>query len=358
MKDIWTGKCMNYKNNILLVGGIALGQTPYNGETMKNQLLLERMQQLGYRVIAVDTLHWQHRPWMLIRLLWLILFCRKAKIVVAGDISSRYLLWFLNMFPMRFCYYDWVIGGKLAEYIHNGMYSIDSLKNCKRIIVEGEYMATQLRALGLNNVVVVPNFKPVDYHPCLKDRDNTNPFRFVFLSRVRADKGIPEIVEAVSLLRNEGVNNFKVDIYGPFDDNYEMSFRSLVSTVDGVAYKGFLNLFNNGKGYEILSSYDCMLFPTYFVREGCPGIVIDAAIAGLPMIATDWNMNRYFIKEGKTGFLIPPRNARALADKMKQIMATNFDLLAMRRQCVAYAKQYDYRHVITAELMHDLGFDD
>lgn len=345
-------------NTIILIGGIALGRTPYDGETMKNQLLIERFRQIGYRVIVVDTLRWQHRPWVLLQLLWVLFRYRNAKIVISASLSCRYLLRFLCYAPLSWKYYFWVIGGKMAEFVRDGLYSTDSLSKCERIIVEGTSMEKQLLALGLKNVIVVPNFKPINYHPNLEERDMSNPFRFAFLSRVRADKGVPEIVEAVAKLRKESVNRFIVDIFGPMDDEYKEEFEALIAQEQNICYKGFLNLFNNDSGYDVLSSYDCMLFPTSWKGEGFPGIVIDAAIAGLPMIATDWNMNRYFIQQGKTGFLIPPRDARALADKMKLVMAPNFDLLAMRRQCLAYAEQYDYQHVITAQLMHNLGFDD
>ena len=40
-------------------------------------------------------------------------------------------------------------------------------------------------------------------------------------------------------------------------------------------------------------------------------IVIDAYIAGVPLIASDWNMNTEVITE-KTGVIIPPKDEEAL----------------------------------------------
>mgnify|MGYP002239410386 CR=1 FL=1 len=60
-------------------------------------------------------------------------------------------------------------------------------------------------------------------------------------------------------------------------------------------------------GYRTLCRYDIMLFPTYWYGEGFPGIVMDAYIAGLPLIASDWNINTEVITE-KTGIIIPPKD--------------------------------------------------
>ena len=351
-------ECNHGMNTIVLIGGLALGRTPYDGETMKNQLFLERFQQLGYKVIAVDTLHWSKRPWVMLQLLWVLFRYKDAKFVISASLSCRHLIHFIYRLPVHYCYYDWAIGGGLADHISNGRYSIAALSECERVIVEGERLAKQLRKFGLSNVVTVSNFKPVDYHPILEERNTSAPFRFVFLSRIIADKGIPEIFQAVKILLDGKSSDFIVDFYGIVDMDYEKEFNESLAEFANVNYRGFLDFFKDEKAYEVLSSYDCMLFPTYWKGEGFPGIVIDASIAGLPLIATDWNLNRDYIKDGETGYLIPIHDAARLAAKMEQVMSADFGLLAMRRRCVTEAQQYDYRNVISKELMQELGFND
>ena len=53
-----------------------------------------------------------------------------------------------------------------------------------------------------------------------------------------------------------------------------------------------------------LVNYDLMLFPTRYYTEGLPGTIIDAYIANLPVIATEWKHAREFIKDGETGFIV------------------------------------------------------
>jgi glycosyltransferase involved in cell wall biosynthesis len=54
--------------------------------------------------------------------------------------------------------------------------------------------------------------------------------------------------------------------------------------------------------------------------EGFPGVILDAYIAGLPVIASDWNMNTEIVEEGINGFIIASDDVGALQDKMKFVM--------------------------------------
>lgn len=48
--------------------------------------------------------------------------------------------------------------------------------------------------------------------------------------------------------------------------------------------------------------------------EGLSNAVMEYMVAGLPAVATDVGGNRELVKDGETGFLVPPGDARALSD--------------------------------------------
>lgn len=344
---------MNSK--VILIGAINEGNTPTCGETMKNQLFVRRFGELFDKVITVDTLNWQRRPWVLIKLFLTLLFNRKAKVVISASGASAYLIKFLYHIPLKKNVYFWVVGGNLTESVKAGRYHIKALASLKYILVQGQSMVTSLNALGLTNVKHVPNSKPITFEPAIEPKAEDAAYRFVFLSRVHPQKGIKEICEAATMLNNDGLSNrFSVDFYGKIEASYEGEFMSLVQSTPNLTYKGFLNLTNND-GYQTLSGYDVMLFPTYWGGEGFPGIVIDANMAGLPIIASDWNMNREVIEDGKTGFIIPVHDSKALADYMKKFINNEIALLPMRKNCVEYVMQYDYRNVISRHLFSEIG---
>ena len=342
------------KNTIILIGAIDYGHLATNGETIKNQLLLQRFKDLYDSVIIADTNHWQKRPWCLLKVFWLLLWNKNVPIVVSASDSSSKLFNFLYFFPIKNNVNYWVIGGALPTKIREGLFKLRSLAKLNRIIVEGVRMAEELKVMGLNNVIRVPNFKPIDFFPNIQNKEQEKIFHFVFLSRVHPSKGIHEIVEACNELNSIGLKDlYHIDFYGPIEPEFESDFNKMISNCETLSYKGFLNLTNN-EGYAKLAQYDTMLFPTYWTNEGFPGVVIDAYIAGLPIIASDWNMNKEVIINEKTGFLIPVHNSHALALKMNDIITRKIDLFKMRCICSEHAKLYDYRNVITMDLLKEI----
>ena len=342
-------------NTVILIGAIDKGKVPTNGETMKNQLLVERFGELFDKVIAVDTFHWEKRPWCIFQILWNLASNYGASVVVSASGAASYLYDFLYYFPLKKNVFDWVIGGSRANRIREGQYRIKSLKRLKKIIVEGFSMVRELNGLGLNNVIRVPNFKPINYNAIIRHKEDNDIYRFVFFSRMHPSKGIKEIIESCNLLDQNGYNNrYIVDFYGPFDTQYENEFNRLIEGHKNISYNGFLNM-RDVSGYDILSSYDVMLFPTYWDGEGFPGVVLDANMAGLPIIASDWNMNKEVIIDNETGFIIPVHDNVALYERMKQFMEGKVDLYTMRQNCVKYVKQFDYRNVVTKELLLKIG---
>lgn len=343
------------KNKVILVGAINEGNVPTCGETMKNQLFVKRFNELFDKVITVDTRNWQKRPWVLVKLFFTLLFNRGAKVIISASVAASMLIKFLYYIPLKKNVYFWVIGGDFSFAIDSGWYSVKSLKKLRYILVEGQSMVKSLARYGLCNVVHVPNFKPISYIPEIKEKIEGEPYRFVFLSRVHPSKGIKEIVEATKQLNEMGLQDkFTVDFYGKIEQGYELEFNTAIAALSNVTYKGFLNLMDN-RGYEELSTYDVMLFPTYWDGEGFPGIVIDANMSGLPIIASDWSMNKEVIIDGKTGFIIPTHDSDALKEKMQLFIDGQIDLFGMKQDCVEYVQQFDLRSVLSVYLMNKLN---
>ena len=55
--------------------------------------------------------------------------------------------------------------------------------------------------------------------------------------------------------------------------------------------------------------------------EGMPMVLLEAAAAGLPIVATEVGGNREVVLEGESGFLVPPRDENALAAAMLRLDA-------------------------------------
>jgi glycosyltransferase involved in cell wall biosynthesis len=68
----------------------------------------------------------------------------------------------------------------------------------------------------------------------------------------------------------------------------------------------------------LLSAADVFVLPSY--REGMPRSIIEAMASGLPVVATDIRGCREEVADGETGFLVPVRDARALAAALNRLV--------------------------------------
>ena len=159
------------------------------------------------------------------------------------------------------------------------------------------------------------------------------------MGRISKSKGINEILEAITILKAKDFN-FHVTFYGPVEDTFKLESSN-------ASYGGILDIqTNSNEVYAKLSTYNVMLFPTYWKGEGFPGVLIDAFIAGLPVIATDWNMNKEIIKEGINGFLIEPKSTKALVQKMIWVMVNKSNLSVISENNQRRANDYHIDNVM------------
>ena len=336
---------------------MGIGTIPKAGDTMKNQLFLDRFVQVFNKVITVDTQNWRKRPWVMVRLMLVLLFHRKSKVIISANPGSAdTLIGFMNKMRLpNDCFY-WVVGGSFHEMIKDGKFSADSYKFLKGIFVQGQSMVDSLCESGLNNAVYVPNSKVINHYGNKKPKQDKKT-HFVFLSRVEEYKGCTDIINGVDELNANGYQGkFDVVFYGreSEDVDYAKKFQQMVDARDNVEYKGLLNL-RDTNNYDELAQYDVMLFPTYWHGEGFPGIVIDAYIASLPLIASDWNLNRDVIEDGVTGWIIPTHDVNALTERMQFVIDHPEEVGPMAKTCRERASQYDSRVVLSEENLKKLG---
>ena len=85
-----------------------------------------------------------------------------------------------------------------------------------------------------------------------------------------------------------------------------MAVANELGIANQVKFKGYL-----GNIPDFLSGLD--LFISSSLWEGLPTAILEAIMAGVPVLATDIAGNRELIQDGKTGWLAQPADAQALA---------------------------------------------
>jgi glycosyltransferase involved in cell wall biosynthesis len=330
---------------ILFIGAINLSNSPKGGEEYKNQLILAKLlQSKTFNTVAIDTYNWNRKPLLIAKLFLNLLFKQFDSIVISASSASTYsllkIISKIKPYILRKTHYL-VIGGYFPEGIRSKRYDWNIYKNLKSVVVEGQILKNQLLECSeLNNIQVISNFKKFEYKLSLKSKES-NIFKFVFIGRISKPKGILEIIEATNILETETpILDFQVDFYGPIEKDIEFPENLTI------AYKGYLDIMNNQKeSYETLSEYSCMLFPTFWQGEGFPGVIIDAYFAGLPVIATDWNMNKEVVEDGVTGLIVPIEDATALALAMFKMMQNRELVKKMSENSFYKAKDFNIDNV-------------
>jgi glycosyltransferase involved in cell wall biosynthesis len=144
----------------------------------------------------------------------------------------------------------------------------------------------------------------------------TAPVVAVF-SRLNRLKGIEYFLEAAAVLakRFEEVRFLIVgdSISQLYRDELEALARSL-GLADRVLFTGF-----RGDVPALLSEVSVSVLPS--LSEGLSNVVLEAMAAGVPVVATSVGGTPEMVEDGVTGLLVPPRDARALAEAIGSLLA-------------------------------------
>jgi glycosyltransferase involved in cell wall biosynthesis len=139
----------------------------------------------------------------------------------------------------------------------------------------------------------------------------------VFAARLLKDKGVVEFVEAARILLTRNVQAKFWLVGSPDPDNptsvseEQMAEWRLQGIVELMGFRtDIANLF---------ASSNVVVLPSYY-GEGLPKVLIEAAACGRTVVTTDHPGCRDAIEPGKTGLLVPVRDATALADAIQSLI--------------------------------------
>lgn len=139
---------------------------------------------------------------------------------------------------------------------------------------------------------------------------------FVLVARMLWDKGIGEFVDACRQLKNMDLE-FRGLLVGPVDTENPAAIP--LQTLHDWQVEGVIEYLGPLKEIdEIWRNSHVAVLPSY--REGLPKALLEAGASGRPMISCDVPGCREVVIHGDTGLLVPPRDSRALAMAMKNMV--------------------------------------
>jgi glycosyltransferase involved in cell wall biosynthesis len=184
-----------------------------------------------------------------------------------------------------------------------------------RVIVQNPEDQAQLqRSAGLSAVLI--RGAGVDLTRFRPQPPPAGQVTIVLASRMLWDKGVREFVDAARRLR-AGRGRCRCVLVGkPDPDNPSaVPEQQLRQWHDSGAIQWW--------GHQadmpaVLAQAHIVCLPSY--REGLPTILIEAAAAGLPLVATDVPGCREVVRQERNGLLVPPRDVVALARALTRLV--------------------------------------
>jgi len=197
----------------------------------------------------------------------------------------------------------------------------DIIRKADRVICQGPSWKTYYSGLSgdtnLDKFVVIHNW--LDARPYLREHlpeKKSAPVRVVYLGWVNHNKGIFDLLDAVKLLRKEGVKDFVVDVAGngdAFDEAVNYAQKSeLTDIVD------FKNWVMGEAKIDLFYNSDIYVLPSY--REGYPNSLLEAMSCGLPPVATSVGAIPDVIRDGENGYLFAAGDVVVLKEKLQDLI--------------------------------------
>lgn len=317
---------------------------PYGGATVKCKLFCEMLRKGGENVKQID-IYEMSRDKKRIPLIFnkcIEAFRSKAEIVYCLDSKRLWMIMSLqSVFKKSFNRTTvLVIGGVFHETVLKYKKLGKNLKLVKGIWVETEGMKQKLVDMGYNNIEVFPN--PKSEIGCCEPRvsKEKEPLKLLFFSQISKEKGVKDIIKLVHFLDTSKKINYSLDFYGQIVGEFKKEFEEFVSKSPNVKYCG---VFDSTKSsvYKKLNEYDILLFPTHWKGEGVPGILVEAKMAGLAVIASPMNFNAEIIREdNKEGFLLEKDYAVEMAEIIKKCTENRELLKSIKEGSYKSRKRY------------------
>lgn len=218
-------------------------------------------------------------------------------------------------FPIIAHFHNKGVAAHQDNHFYNFIYR-RFFKNIKLILLSECLYADVSKYISRNNVYICANGIPNSEDTYASQK--TSVPHVLFLSNLLPDKGVLVLLNAVRILKDKGMK-FICDIVGA-----ETKYIDSITFANEVSKRGIEKMVKyHGPKYEteklmFWANSSIFLFPSF--NECFPLVLLEAMQHRVPAIATDEGGIPDIVDDGKTGFIVPKRNAEALAEKIEYFL--------------------------------------
>ena len=186
-------------------------------------------------------------------------------------------------------------------------------------IALASFVYSQLKNLGIKNVILVPNTVGYETWEVKEDYSVNGPFRIAYVAFVYPGKRQDMIADILSLLRDK--HDIVVDCYGDLDECVDY-VEYIKNKISDMHLEGKLNLkgkIENSTLRSLLKEYDAYISTSHM--EMSPVNIMEAQAAALPVVAARVGGIPDIIQDGKTGLLFDDDNPQSAAIVLENLIS-------------------------------------
>lgn len=263
-------------------------------------------------------------PLSLIKFISLILEGRRAALKFAKENKLDFLLacWAIpsgvyGEYVKRHTgipYSTWSLGSDLNVYVKYPILSNlikNSLRNADVRFANSYLLLDKIKKIVGLDAQFLPAITHFDVKGVKPTKLDEKKFNFLFVGRLEKVKGPDILIKACNRLNKQGVN-FSLKIVG--EGNMREKIRAMIVDFGLERKVKLLGRLGKTEVASLMLGSDCLVIPSR--NESLPLVLIEAARAGLPVVATDAGDCRRLIEDYNIGFVAGVQDEE-LADFMK-----------------------------------------
>lgn len=203
-----------------------------------------------------------------------------------------------------------------------------SLNNVSGVICVSKDLENIAGEFGTKSTVVIPS--PLDLTGFV-EKDNIKDWDIISIALLKPVKGISYLIKAIAR-----INDLKLIIVGDGPERRDLeSLSSYLGLNDRIFFQGMVD---HSLIWDYLQRAKVFVLPS--ISEGCPRVLMEAMVCGLPIVATEVGGNPEVVVNGVNGFLVPPRDEEALAAAIKLVLKDNDLQKRISKENKEKAKKY------------------
>lgn len=148
----------------------------------------------------------------------------------------------------------------------------------------------------------------------VSDTVGTEPPTACFVGRLINGKGVADLLDATAQLHGAGIP-LRLRLCG--DGAARADLVDKAKQLGLAEHVDFLGAVDNATALAEMSKATVFVNPSW--TEGLPTTVLEAAAMGCAVVATDVGGTREIVTDGTTGWIVPPRDPRRLAEALTAV---------------------------------------